>query len=165
LLLPQIADASQALASRFIILTMKQSFYGREDTKLTDKLLTELPGILNWSLKGLARLYTRGVFKMPESSLEAVRTLEDLSSPVGAFVRDYCVTGSNKRENVKIMYAAWKTWCEAKGEKAGSEIMFGKNLRAVLPAVDAHGHAKKRYYQGVELNEEGRKRYEMAVGK
>ena len=42
--LPRIGETSGALASRFILLTMKQSFYGKEDLGLSSKLMTELPG-------------------------------------------------------------------------------------------------------------------------
>jgi len=49
---PRLADASGALSGRFVTLVLTQSFYGKEDPHLTDKLLTELPGILNWALDG-----------------------------------------------------------------------------------------------------------------
>jgi hypothetical protein len=49
--LPRIADRSDALVSRFVLLTLVESFLGREDLRLTDKLLKDLPGILNWSLR------------------------------------------------------------------------------------------------------------------
>ena len=58
--LPKLADASGALVSRFILLQIKESFYGREDRGLTKKLLTELPGILNWAIEGWARLRCPG---------------------------------------------------------------------------------------------------------
>ncbi len=51
---PRLPDASGALASRFIPLMMENSFYGREDHGLTDRLLTELPGILKWAIERLA---------------------------------------------------------------------------------------------------------------
>ena len=54
--LPRLADVSGALAGRFILLSLTESFYGREDPGLTDKLLTVLPGILNWAIAGWARL-------------------------------------------------------------------------------------------------------------
>jgi putative DNA primase/helicase len=50
--LPSLSDGSGALAGRFIILIMTKSFFGKEDPALTSKLLTELPGILNWSIEG-----------------------------------------------------------------------------------------------------------------
>jgi putative DNA primase/helicase len=54
--LPGFADASGAIASRFIILTLQESFLGREDHALTERLLKELSGILRWALEGLAEL-------------------------------------------------------------------------------------------------------------
>jgi len=89
--LPALIDPSGALASRFIILPLTRSFYGEEDTELTDKLIAELPGILNWALDGLDRLRARGRFIQPESGKERIQELEDLSSPVGVFVRERCV--------------------------------------------------------------------------
>lgn len=49
---PRLTDSSGALAGRFVILRLTQSFYGKEDTGLTDRLLNELPGILNWAIEG-----------------------------------------------------------------------------------------------------------------
>jgi hypothetical protein len=39
--LPRLADASGALASRFIVMLLSKTFLGREDQTLTGKLLTE----------------------------------------------------------------------------------------------------------------------------
>lgn len=60
--LPRITDVSGALANRFILLTLTQSFYDREDTELSEKLYRELPASFNWSLAGLDRLRLRGRF-------------------------------------------------------------------------------------------------------
>ena len=96
--LPRLADASGALASRFIVLVLTQSFYGRENTQLTETLLSEAPGIFNWALDGLDRLNERGHFVNPESGSDAIQQLEDLSSPVTAFLRDACIMGSHSIE-------------------------------------------------------------------
>ena len=50
--LPRLGDTSGALASRFIILLLRNSFFGKEDLGLTDRLMKEMPGILKWSLDG-----------------------------------------------------------------------------------------------------------------
>ena len=97
-------------------LLLKETFYGREDTELIDKLLTELPGILNWSLRGLDWLRTpsgvlkkrltkmsagprwvvgkeheEGRFTIPKSSANVINQLTDLASP-----RPHsCANGSN----------------------------------------------------------------------
>lgn len=160
--LPRFTDASGALASRFVVLTLDNSFYGKEDLELTDRLLTELPGILNWSLFGLERLKKRGHFRIPKSSLQATRQLEDLASPVGAFLRDWCSVGPNEREDIKTMFDAWWHWCDQHGHRAGSAHVFGRNLHAILPSVIARGRGVDRFYQGVALSKEGNEQYEAA---
>lgn len=160
--LPQIADNSCALAFRFILLMLAESFYGREDLTLTDKLLRELPGILNWSLLGLDRLRRRGHFEPPQSSLDAIRQLEELASPVSAFLGDWCTIGPNERENVRTLYLAWRRWCEAHAHKPGPDHVFGRNLHAALPQMRARGRAPDRFYEGVGLSAEGFEQYKTA---
>src|SRR3954447_16808437 len=90
---PQLADPSGALPSRFVILKTAASFLGREDHGLTDKLLAELPGILNWSVQGYRRLRERGRFIEPASAQEALEQLELLGSPIKAFLSECCEVG------------------------------------------------------------------------
>lgn len=58
--LPRLSDASGALVSRMLLLRTTNSFYGHEDHELTDRLLSELPGILVWAIQGWQRLQERG---------------------------------------------------------------------------------------------------------
>jgi hypothetical protein len=129
----RLADASGALASRFILLLLTQSFYGKEDHGLTGKLLTELPGILNWAIAGWGRLTTRGHFKQPASALEAMEQLEDLTSPIGAFVRDRCDIGAAYSIDVDLIFGAWRTWCEEQGrDHPGTKQLFGRDLHPTI---------------------------------
>ena len=68
---PRLTDSSGALASRFIILAMVRSFFGKEDLGLGARLTRELPGILLWAIKGWERLNKRGFFVPPESAAAA----------------------------------------------------------------------------------------------
>jgi putative DNA primase/helicase len=61
--LPAFRDPSGALERRMIVLNTTQSFCRKEDIRLTEKLLEELPGILNWAIVGLNRLRRRGHFR------------------------------------------------------------------------------------------------------
>lgn len=134
--LPRLGDASGAIAGRFVVLMLKRSFRGQEDFGLTDTLMEELPAILNWSLDGLARLNERGRISEPESSREAVTSLQDLASPVAAFVRDRCARAFDKSVTVDAIYAAWKEWCEENGRaRPGSKATFGRDLAAVDPSI------------------------------
>jgi putative DNA primase/helicase len=133
--LPRLNDSSGALASRFIVLAMSRSFYGQENPALTQELAPELPAIFNWALDGLERLRERGRFEQPKSSQEAIRELEDLGSPIGAFVRDECEIGPEFEIISEDLYFAWKVWCEEHGRRVSNSQTFGRDLRAAFPSI------------------------------
>lgn len=139
--LPKLADSSGALAGRMIVLRLTQSWFGREDRTLTARLMAERQGILRWAIQGWARLQERGRFIQPDSAKEMLGELEDLSSPIGAFVRDCCVVGTEHEIERGALYELWKNWCKEEGkEHAGDRATFGRNLRAAVPAIsDKHG--------------------------
>jgi putative DNA primase/helicase len=156
--LPRLSDASGALASRFVILVMTRSFYGKEDHGLTGKLVTELPSILNWAIDGRDRLTKRGHFIQPTSAQQAAGELADLASPIGAFVRDRCSVGPEYAVDTGAIYKAWVIWCRQQNrEHPGTKQAFGRDLRAAVPGLtitqprDAKTHKQLRSYQGIGL--------------
>lgn len=154
---PRLSDASGALAGRFIILRLTESFYGKEDLHLTDKLLRELPGILNWAIEGWKRLRERGHFVMPESVADAVQEIEDLSSPVKAFVRETCDVGPALRVDVKDLYQAYRRWCEDGGRTMVPTTQgFGRDLMAAIPGISRRrGTANVTFYDGIAITFQG----------
>jgi putative DNA primase/helicase len=132
----RLGDSSGALVGRFIVLRATQSFYGREDHALFGRLKKELSGILLWAIEGWRRLRARGRFQQPQSACELIEDMENLSSPVGAFVREKCLLGPGYRVAVAELYYEWKLWCEAHGRKEpGVEEVFGQQLRAAVPSA------------------------------
>jgi putative DNA primase/helicase len=156
--LPRLSDNSSALAKRFIMLVLERSFYGKEDPLLTARLLTELPGILNWSLVGYARLRERGYFVQPESGRDAIEQLEILASPVTAFVSDVCNIETGRTIAVELLYQSWRIWCETNGRREpGTSQSFGRDLKAAFPAIKTTNPKRegdgdrRRYYEGIDL--------------
>jgi putative DNA primase/helicase len=156
--LPQLGDASMAIAGRFVPLLLTQSWYGREDHDLESALRDELPAILNWALDGLERLTTKGRFTRPPGADEAMVALQDLASPVAAFVRDRCVRGAEHEVAVDDLYAAWRAWAEDNGHVKSTKQVFGRDLRAAIPGLRVtrprDGDTRVRAYSGVALREE-----------
>ena len=153
--LPNFGDASGAIATRFLVLTLQASWLGKENTGLEHELTAELPGILNWALDGLDRLTSRGRFTEPHASREAVVMMQDTASPMSAFVREMCDRGPAHQVPVDELFAAWKTWCADNERKAGTKQMFGRNLRAVVPQLRTvqprEGTARARVYTSLSL--------------
>lgn len=154
--LPMLADASGAVASRMIVLQMSQSFFGLEDTELTDALLGELPGILLWALEGRARLRERGRFTQPKSGMGAVEELYAGASPISSFVDEACEQDAGAVVERRALYQAWQRWCFTEGLHPGAANAFGRQLRAAFPRVRdyrpwADGKAGERQYAGLRL--------------
>jgi putative DNA primase/helicase len=97
---------------------MEQSFQDREDPHLLGKLLTERPGILNLALDELDRVRQHGL-RQHESGVGSKERLEELTSPIVAFVNECCLLGPEYSETVDSLFNAFKIWC------IGQEISFG----------------------------------------
>jgi putative DNA primase/helicase len=155
--LPNIGEASGALANRFLILKVRQSFLGREDLTLESRLLTELPGILNWAIEGWYRLRERGRFVMPQSSQNALEEMEELASPVTAFVRECCIVEAGQRVKVAELFSVWQRWNTLGGRNSASNVQtFGRDLRAAFPHLETkRGGSEKRSYIGIGIRTSG----------
>jgi putative DNA primase/helicase len=123
-----------------------------------------MAGILNWALDGLDRLRKRGFFRMPASSHESIRELEDAAEPVRAFLREWCDVGPNHRVNVKPFYHNYRAWAEEGGQRILAKNSFGRALRGQLPQLKTTGAGAKREYVGVALSEYGQEQYDTLMG-
>lgn len=153
---PRLYDPSGALMSRFVVVRLRRSFLGREDTTLEGKLLTELPGIFQWAVAGWESLRARGRFLQPAASADTLEDLEAMSAPHLLFVREMCVVGPDQLVSVQDLYERWKTWCDASGREAGNRERFGVELKAAFPDITvvqrqrADGK-RHRAYRGIGL--------------
>lgn len=155
--LPKLLDSSGALAGRFVLLCLKRSWYGKEDMRLTDKLLTELPGILNWAIVGWKRLRERGYFVQPRSSEMAMQELEDLASPISAFLRERCIVTPEAWVSIDELFIEWQDYCRASGRThPGTKQSFARDLAAAVPTLGRSqprsDGMRVRVYTGVGLN-------------
>ena len=135
--LPRLGDASTAIVGRIVLLIMTHSWLGRENHALECDLQTELPGILNWALKGLQRLTieNNNCFTRLPSADEAIVAMRDLASPVAAFVRERCEVNQDGRVSVDDLYKEFKIWAENNGHAKPSKHVFGRDIRAAVPGV------------------------------
>lgn len=154
--LPRLADPSGAVASRLIVLRTARNFLGKEDRKLTEKLSQELPGILLWAIKGWQKLRERGQLIQPASSRLLVREMEDLASPVRAFVHQRCMVGASSTVPRHALYEAYCDWAKQQGQKPLDDATFGRNLHAAVEGLDTSqlriDGKKLRHYVGVGLS-------------
>jgi putative DNA primase/helicase len=154
--LPRLHDVSGALVGRLVLLRLTESFYGREDTQLTARLLTELPGILGWAIQGYERLGEQGHIHQPASGKKLVAHLEDLTSPITAFLRECCKVACGCEVFCRDLYERWQRWTETKGVRDAGESVFGRDLHAAVPTLDVSqprgpDGQRARKYIGIRL--------------
>ena len=156
--LPRLQDSSGAFAGRMLILRLTESFYGREDRALTTVLQAERAGILHWAIDGWSRLRQRGYFEQPESGEQLREQLDELSSPISAFVKERCLVGPEYTVAVDDLYAAWREWCETVGREPSTIQMLGRDISALIPSMQVRnlrmGAHRLRKYDGIGLLDE-----------
>ncbi len=154
--LPKLNDASNALASRMVIVPLKNSFLGHEDPDLWGKLQAEIPGIVLWAIHGWDELRKRGRFSEPASAASLRTDLKELSSPVSAFVQDKCVLAPGETVVKQKLYESYCEWCRLNGHNHCSQSVFGRNLKAAHPEISGGAQQRaagkrERCYSGVRL--------------
>ena len=87
---PQIRGTDDAIWSRVKLIPFEVSFAGREDTKLPTKLKEELPGILNWALKGCLDWQRQGL-NPPAKVRAATQAYREEMDVLAVFLTDCCV--------------------------------------------------------------------------
>jgi putative DNA primase/helicase len=121
----------------------------RQDKQLFRKLKRELPGILGWCVRGCLA-WQRDGLTLPDKVRAATSEYRHDEDRVGRFVVDRCVTGPECRVRASDLYAAFKGWCEATGERCLSQTTFGE-------AVNRGGFQRYTnngtWYRGIMLRE------------
>ncbi len=151
-------DASGALVSRMLLLPLVETFLGREDLTLTDRLTAELPGILTWARDGWLRLRARGRFLDLPFSDDMRDDIRELNSPLHAFITEWCdLDDPHVQIMRKDLYAGYQRWCKDQGrDHPGTEQQFGQRLKAAYPGIRstrprADNPSRARYYHGISL--------------
>jgi putative DNA primase/helicase len=155
--LPNFGSNTAAMATRLLIIPFERSFKGSEDRRLTEKLIAELPGILNWCLVGLDRLRARGDFFEPADSAAAKKRLVHMSDPIHGFVEDCCSLKGGAGVDKHVLYSTYVEYCEELHAKVQSLGDFTEGLQAIHPTVRVSRRRKGenhqvRCYRNIRLN-------------
>ena len=162
--LPNIPDQANALEPRLNTLHFPNTYVGKEDPTLKFKIQNEAAEgkLINFALRGLANLRKAHRFIMPDSSVEVIEQLRELTTPVTAFIRDCCEFPEKDNDLHDYLtprdqgYEAWVGWCEAQGRKfKGLKEQFGRWFITSCPHVTVVrttlGDRRLYAYGGVRL--------------
>lgn len=123
-----LKDPTGVVISRLITVHFAESFFGREDLTLTDRLLAELPGIVNAWLEGLCRLRNRGHFRQPKSAGDIVQAMDESAGLVRAYVDQHCVTGPEWSIPKEAFREDFNEWAADRGHHKMAEETITKQL-------------------------------------
>lgn len=145
---PRLMDRSGALAARMINVHFPESFVGREDLGLEDRLMAELPGILNWALEGLARLERNGHFTIPDSHQELQDAFREWSDPDGTFIAEAGQSGPGMWCTRDEVHAAFHAWNRKVGrDKDSTDAIALINRMAARKGLEKKRHGKNREWR------------------
>ncbi len=157
---PEFSESSAALANRLVTVVFTKSFIGQEDKELTDKLMKELSGILNWAMVGLKRLREEGRFTMTKAAKKAVVEIHKAGNPIVEFAEEYCTLGADQKVVKSDLRYAVNAWLVAQGRLPLDETWLSKHLFGAFPHLKAPSdnyrikvdERRVRGYRGIGLN-------------
>jgi len=142
--MPHTRDFSDALFRRAVVLTFPNKFEGtRCDPHLKDKLVKELPGILNLALTAIAKVFVRGEFTTCESNEEAKRRWRLEADQVAQFIEDECETHPGEFVTVAHLYRQYQQWAGDAG------IKRSLNKNNFSNRVERMGYTRKKGAKGI----------------
>ena len=159
--MPRLADPSNAIMRRLLLVPFDVSFEGKEDRELDAKLSGETAGIVRWSLDGLRRLRQNGKFTEVQAASMLIGTFRRMNSPIEAFVSARCVVSpavdDSPRVEAGAFFQAYLKWRAENGySKDGiSREGVGADLKASRFKMEKkrlqEELSRKNYYVGIGL--------------
>jgi len=137
--LPKINDTTPGLYRRFIIVPFERTFIANPDLDLESKLVTELPGILNWAVEGLKSLRAAGRFSETDKNIEALYSFKIENSPLLEFLTTtYEAVAESESHKYAVpfteFYSQYRAHCLESGYKPKAVANFTRELsHTVLP--------------------------------
>lgn len=137
--IPRSPDDSDAFFRRWIIINFPNQFLNEKaDKNLIRKITTseELSGFLNFAIKGLKRLISKGDFSNSKTIQQVRETYIRQSDSVGAFIMDCVLISSEDFIPKKEVYTFYCDYCRTKDYPIVPENTFHRQLQTQIRVED-----------------------------
>lgn len=129
--LPQINNSDHGIWRRIVAIPFNHTFKAEEQDKgLKGKLLAELPGILNWAIKGCLEWQKKGL-NPPSIIEEQIADYKSSMDSVSQFVSEACELENDHSHPASHLYLAYKNWCHSFGMKPKSTSSFKRSMESL----------------------------------
>jgi putative DNA primase/helicase len=150
---PSSNDDSLAFWRRWIILRFERTFTAGKDAdpNIIEKLLPEIPGLLNKAIVALRRVLSTHTFSYNASIEEVTQTYKRASNSVNAFIAECCYFDYNAEIPRSELYEYYIQFCKLNELRIKANMEFGKLLKKAHPGL---GMARKNdinYHTGIDV--------------
>ena len=147
--LPKVPADDPALWARLLVIPFDQSFLGREDRTLEDRLGNELPAVLAWAVAGWRDYRDRGRLDPPAAVSDATSTYRISNDAIAEFIDDRCLLNPHMHVVSGDLWSAWEAWCHANSQRPGPNRML-KAARESRGVSLSRSNGRSRF-QGIGL--------------
>jgi len=129
---------------RVILIPFEVTFDEKtRDDQLENKLLQELPGILNWAIEGCIKWQNQSLKNNPPKKISnATNEYKSDNDRIDSWVYDCCLKDLSSSAKSTELYESFRNWAVANGESSMSHRTFSQKM------VERR-YAKKRTNAGV----------------
>ncbi len=126
----------------------------KRDQNLENKLIAELPGILNWALEGL-KDYLKVGLKTPEAVAKATAEYRKENDSLESFIAECCETGKLKVCKNSELYPNYVNFCNMSGLTPLSQTKFSPEMNS-KPGISSKKSKFGVEWKGIDLRPEWR---------
>ena len=120
----------------------------KQDKYLSDKLMEELPGILNWAIQGCLG-WQKDELQTPQIIEDQVAEYKSAMDSISQFIQDECELGKEHSYAASKFYQAYRDWCSGAGRKPQSQTAFKRSLEK-LKGVYQHRSSNGLQWHGIQ---------------
>ena len=133
--LPYFSDRSGAIRDRLRIIPFNHVFRNtdQQNPHLTEELMEELPGILNWALSGLVKLRDLKIFPPCEEGQQVLEEHLADCDHEGTFLRDETEANADRYLGSRETYHAYREWAKDHGYNPVGDKKFREAVLRVYP--------------------------------
>jgi putative DNA primase/helicase len=149
---PVVRDDSEGFWRRIHLIPFAQSFVGREDKTLKDRLRDEAQGILAWIVRGCLAWQREGL-NPPSAVLHATDEYRREQQQLGRFMDTRCIVDATQSIRAETLFHAYRHWCDSVREGVEyNQTTFGKAIKSRFRFEERN---RRIVYIGIGLRSQG----------
>ena len=115
--LPMVDDVSNGVFRRLMVISLNNSFVGRENWNLTKELLDEMPGIIQWAITGLNRLHKNRAFTSVPSNVAELQEYRRAVNSMQSFYDESVSMYEGQTISFSEFYRSYTSYCLETGNR------------------------------------------------